>query len=142
MLLQCCPHKWAMITQVAQKWPLIYHLLRTYSHIVLERRISKKASHICTILKEMEYQCTVQSFCTFCPPGNIMLGLHGPFKLIIGTDWYISNVWSVSKLGSIIHRSFFFFFFFFFFSMHTQVDQEWPLFYHLITTGPHSCIWK
>ncbi len=24
----------------------------------------------------------------------------------------------------------------------TQVDQEWPLFYHLITTGPHSCIWK
>ncbi len=26
--------------------------------------------------------------------------------------------------------------------MRAQVDQEWPLFYHLITTGPHSCIWK
>ena len=23
-----------------------------------------------------------------------------------------------------------------------QVDQEWPLFYHLVTTGPHSCLWK
>ena len=24
----------------------------------------------------------------------------------------------------------------------SQVDQEWPLFCHLITTGPHSWIWK
>ncbi len=24
----------------------------------------------------------------------------------------------------------------------SQVDQKWPLFYHLITTGTHSCIWK